>query len=326
MARASGAQEQWVQCDSCFKWRRLPLDALLPSKWTCAENSWDQSRSSCSAPDELPPRELDSLLRLNKEFKRRKIASLGRETQDNESSGLDALANAAINGDNGDNPVTPSVATTTKHPRHRPGCSCIVCIQPPSGKGKHKPNCTCTVCMTVKRRFKTLMMRKKKRQSEHEADLAQKSQQSWLPKEEAEVDSSPKQIPSQHDPSETEGRPGNEPESSQNVNLSTITSRVAETGKGDIDLNCDPAREEEAQAGSSRLSMMNLFRVANQPLESYLKETGLPSLVTDLHAQSQANNDNEASENHDLPSGEERESTDEENCETETDQVENDTS
>lgn len=319
VARASGVQEQWVQCDSCFKWRRLPLDALLPSKWTCAGNSWDQSRSSCSAPDELPPRELDNLLRLNKDFKRRKMASLGREIQDHESSGLDALATAAIHGENGDNPSSTSVATTTKHPRHRPGCSCIVCIQPPSGKGKHKPTCTCTVCMTVKRRFKTLMMRKKKRQSDHEADIAQKSQQSWHPKEETEVDSSPKQILSHRNPPENESRPCDEPDSSQNIKL-------AETGKGNIDLNCDPAREDEIQARSSRLSMMSLLRVANQPLESYLKETGLSSLASDLHAQSQATDENEAPENQSLPSGEDRESTEEENCETEMDQIENDTS
>ena len=90
-------QEQWAQCDSCSKCRRLPVDVLLPPKWTCADNNWDQSRSafrqsyflciltltkfqrksfhflryfvvrsSCSAPDELTPRELENLLRLNK--------------------------------------------------------------------------------------------------------------------------------------------------------------------------------------------------------------------------------------------------------------------
>jgi hypothetical protein len=37
-------QEQWAQCDSCSKWRRLPVDILLPPKWTCADNVWDQSR------------------------------------------------------------------------------------------------------------------------------------------------------------------------------------------------------------------------------------------------------------------------------------------
>ncbi|KAE8673909.1 B3 domain-containing protein [Hibiscus syriacus] len=64
--RSTGGQEQWAQCDSCSKWRRLSVDVLLPPKWTCADNNWDQSRSSCSAPDELSPRELKNLLRLNR--------------------------------------------------------------------------------------------------------------------------------------------------------------------------------------------------------------------------------------------------------------------
>jgi len=76
------------------------------------------------------------------------------------SDGLDTLANLAILGEGEALPSQP----TTKHPRHRPGCSCIVCIQPPSGKGpKHKQTCTCNVCMTVRRRFRTLMLRREKK-------------------------------------------------------------------------------------------------------------------------------------------------------------------
>lgn len=37
-------QEQWAQCDSCSKWRRLPVDILLPSKWMCTDNVSDQNR------------------------------------------------------------------------------------------------------------------------------------------------------------------------------------------------------------------------------------------------------------------------------------------
>ncbi|CAN1277214.1 B3 domain-containing transcription repressor VAL2 [Linum perenne] len=226
VARSTGIQEQWAQCDGCSKWRRLPIDVLLPPKWTCSENAWDQTRCSCSAPDELTPRELENLLRQNKDFKKRRVAT---STQEPEPSGLDALANAAILGD--------MVATTTKHPRHRPGCSCIVCIQPPSGKGKHKPTCTCNVCMTVKRRFKTLMMRKKKRQSEREAEIAQRNQQLWG---EAKAESSNKLV---------------EMKSADN------------NGKGHIDLNCHPDREEDAQ-----MTVMNLLQVASLPLEAYLKQ------------------------------------------------------
>ncbi|PON92757.1 Zinc finger-type transcription factor [Trema orientale] len=298
IVRSTGEQEQWTQCDGCSKWRRLPVDVLLPYKWKCADNAWDQSRCSCSAPDELTPREMESLLRLNKEFKKRRVASNNRPTQENESSGLDALANAAILGDNAADPGTPSVATTTKHPRHRPGCSCIVCIQPPSGKGKHKPSCTCNVCMTVKRRFKTLMMNKKKRQSEREAELANRNQKTWGPRDEAEVDSTSRHVSSQLDPSDNETRSANESESKNQCML-------AETTKETLDLNCHPIREEDSRAGSSRISMMSLLQNASRPLDAYLKQNGLTSLIQEQQTSSssqappQATNESEEQLNED---------------------------
>ncbi|EEF33676.1 transcription factor, putative [Ricinus communis] len=283
IVRAVGGQEQWTPCDSCCKWRKLPVDILLPPKWTCADNLGDQSRCSCSAPDELTPRELENLLRLNKDFKKRRITTILRPAQEQESSGLDALANAAILGDEAD-PGTTAVATTTKHPRHRPGCSCIVCIQPPSGKGKHKPSCTCNVCMTVKRRFKTMMLRKKKRQSEREAEIAQRNQHISGLRDEAEVESSSKHASTPQDPSENEARSMNELESkSQSNNLS---NKMVDAGKGHIDLNCQPDREEESQAGVARMSMMSLLQVASLPLETYLKQNGLTSLVSEQQGSS----------------------------------------
>ncbi|CAL8165899.1 unnamed protein product [Prunus armeniaca] len=279
IVRSTGEHEQWAQCDSCSKWRRLPVDVLLPSKWTCADNAWDQSRRSCSAPDELAPRELESFLRMSKEFKKRRTVADNRPTQEHESSGLDALANAAILGDNAADPGTASVATTTKHPRHRPGCSCIVCIQPPSGKGKHKPNCTCNVCNTVKRRFKTLMINKKKRQSEREAEIAYRNQHAWGPRDEAEVDSTSRHVSSHVDPSDNEARSANESDSKSQ-------SKVAETGKGILDLNCHPGREGELQAGPNHVSMMSLVQVASLPLETYLKHNGLTSLMSEQQATS----------------------------------------
>ncbi|KAJ0261878.1 B3 domain-containing transcription repressor VAL1 [Hirschfeldia incana] len=162
-SKPSGEQERWASCDECTKWRRLPADALLPPKWTCSDNAWDVSRCSCSAPEESL-KELEDVLRAGKEYKKRRYQTAKTEE---EPSGLDALASAAVLGDalgGGDS----GVATTTRHPRHRVGCSCIVCIQPPSGKGRHKPTCGCTVCSTVKRRFKTLMMRRKKKQLERD--------------------------------------------------------------------------------------------------------------------------------------------------------------
>lgn len=35
---------QWAQCEDCFKWRKLPADVCLSSRWTCSENSWDPER------------------------------------------------------------------------------------------------------------------------------------------------------------------------------------------------------------------------------------------------------------------------------------------
>ena len=40
------AQEEWVQCDACARWRTLPppgdalYPLLLPEQWTCAMNTW----------------------------------------------------------------------------------------------------------------------------------------------------------------------------------------------------------------------------------------------------------------------------------------------
>ncbi|XP_058110636.1 B3 domain-containing protein Os07g0679700 isoform X2 [Magnolia sinica] len=275
-ARPSGGQDQWAQCDNCYKWRRLPVDVLLPPKWTCADNSWDPRRSSCSVPDELSPKESENLLRLNKDFKRRRMAASCKPTPELEPSGLDALATAAVLGDDG-NPAVPSIATTTKHPRHRPGCTCIVCIQPPSGKGpKHKPTCTCNVCMTVKRRFKTLMMRKKKRQSEREAETAQKKH-GWS-KDDLEVDSALRRL-LPHDPTERDPMQSNDLEPGNQAKILT-------EGKGHIDLNCHPDREDDPQAGLPRMSMMSLLQVASLPLETYLKQNGLTSLVCEQQASS----------------------------------------
>ncbi|XP_010252058.1 PREDICTED: B3 domain-containing transcription repressor VAL2-like isoform X2 [Nelumbo nucifera] len=285
-AQPSGKLDQWTQCDNCSKWRRLPVDALLPPKWTCVDNVWDTDRCSCSAPNEMSPKELENLLRLNMDLKKRRILASQKPSQEREPSGLDALATAAVLGDNGGDSGPPSVATTTKHPRHRPGCTCIVCIQPPSGKGpKHKPTCTCNVCMTVKRRFKTLMMRKKKRQSEREAEIAQRKQHIWGPKDETEVENTSKGVLLQLDATDSENRQANE-SGSVGGQTRILMEKAGENSKAQIDLNCQPDREEEQQAGSTRVSMMSLLQVASLPLETYLKQNGLTSLVSEQQASS----------------------------------------
>lgn len=169
--------------------------------------------------------------------------------------GLDTLANLAILGE-GESLQPSSQATTTKHPRHRPGCSCIVCIQPPSGKGpKHKQTCTCNVCLTVKRRFRTLMMRREKKQSEKEAETTRKKQQQQPPPtvpEKLENESivtssnntgnSPNQRREFHDGSDDEP--------------SRMKPSSTSPFKGQIDLNIQPEREEGLSPGSDSGSVI----------------------------------------------------------------------
>ncbi|KAF3331842.1 B3 domain-containing protein [Carex littledalei] len=261
--RASGDQDQWIQCDECFRWRRLTINVIVASKWTCSDNTCDPKYSSCSAPDELSPQEAQNLLQQYEEIKRQRNGgySFKRNFSELDAPGLDALATAATLGDSANvNQATPSVAPTTKHPRHRPGCSCIVCIQPPSGKGpKHSPSCTCNVCMTVRRRFKTLMMRKKQKQSEREeAEVNNSKKLSWAAsKDEAEVSNSSRGTPLPVLDVHRESESG---------------SLGLDTNRTGIDLNFHPDPQ-------SRPSMLSLLEVANRPLESYLKQNGLASLA-----------------------------------------------
>lgn len=172
----AGEKIQWVQCEDCSKWRKLPADALLPPRWTCSQNSWDTERSLCSAAQEINAEQLEDLLPANNLAGSKKMEAATQDSDALEAlEGLDTLANLAILEVNEAIPL--SSQATTKHPRHKPGCTCIVCIQPPSGKGpKHKQTCTCNVCVTVKRRFRTLMMRRERKQSEKEEETARRNQ------------------------------------------------------------------------------------------------------------------------------------------------------
>lgn len=55
-SRPLPAEPQWVQCDGCRKWRRLPAQvdvSGLPEHWFCALNRWDPLRNRCEAPEEV---------------------------------------------------------------------------------------------------------------------------------------------------------------------------------------------------------------------------------------------------------------------------------
>ncbi|XP_021716770.1 B3 domain-containing transcription repressor VAL1-like isoform X2 [Chenopodium quinoa] len=265
--RRSGAQEQWAQCDNCSKWRKLPTETYLPSRWTCSENFWDSTRSLCTSPEETYPKELDNLVRGSKESRKRKAAE--SPEQRCEPSGLDALATAATLGDSDE----PSAGATTRHPRHRPGCTCIVCIQPPSGKGKHKPSCVCNVCLTVKRRFKTLMMRKKKRQCEREAEMAQQKSN--------ELQVKGPQLPKKAAANDVMLNKDNlENEVSQEKSQERMQLDEGEnSSKGHIDLNCHPIREEDSTADAQpSVGIMALAQAASAP-DLYMEPNGLANLL-----------------------------------------------
>ncbi|GAA0151900.1 hypothetical protein LIER_10517 [Lithospermum erythrorhizon] len=273
-SRPSGVEEQWVQCDSCSKWRVLPVDILIPAKWSCSDNIWDSKRCSCSAGEDINVHQLDAMQRVNKDSKRRKITSENKLPVECEPSGLDALATAAVLGDNMNEMGDASPGTTTKHPRHRPGCSCIVCIQPPSGKGKHPPSCKCNVCLTVRRRFKTLMQRKKKRQSDREAELAHEKDQE-----------------STRNASETDATVGeallqmHHPENNGTPDGKQMDEAETEASKASLDLNSHPTREDELLAAAAGMSLTNLVNATSLPLEMYLKQSGLGSLGPCLPSQ-----------------------------------------
>ncbi|KAG0583841.1 hypothetical protein KC19_3G166000 [Ceratodon purpureus] len=263
----SGFQEQWAQCDDCGTWRRVPIDAFVPARWSCAQNSWDQTRNLCSAAQEVSSDKLEVLLGPptsdgGKQESAPKVASTGREetvSTTSAAAGLDALAQAAS--------TSLSPVRTTKHPRHRPGCTCIVCIQPPSGKGpKHKASCICNVCVTVKRRFRTLMQRRKKRQSEREYEVF-RSKREW-----------PEEENSDFAMLDVVGKSGtadvtNAVDDSPPTALVRPRDGGSEEGpvKGAIDLNIQPDHEE-------RVSMVRLLQDATLPLSAYLHQQRLSTL------------------------------------------------
>ncbi|XP_050235779.1 B3 domain-containing protein Os07g0563300 [Mercurialis annua] len=256
----SGEKVQWVRCEYCFKWRKLPANADLPFKWTCAGNSWDPDRSLCSAGQELTTEQLADLLPSCNLAGSKKMKAVKQETENVEVlEGLDALANLAILGENEAFPT--SSQATTKHPRHRPGCSCIVCIQPPSGKGpKHKQTCTCNVCQTVKRRFKTLMMKREKKQSEKDAETTKKKPQQSLHEKLPDDEASP----SGNSSSPNKKLVGEGSDDDPN-RIKSSTSPF----KGQIDLNIQPEREDELSPGSDSGSTMKMIQDAT---ERYLRQ------------------------------------------------------
>lgn len=116
---------------------------------------------------------------------------------------------AGVLDDDGDS----SAGATTKYPRHRSGCICIVCIQASSGKGRHSPP-----CITVKRRVDTLLARKKQLLGTQKDDDI-------------------------YDGDEGDGACLSEKEG--NINKGCL--KKGELSAGQIDLNCRPDLDEDMQ-------------------------------------------------------------------------------
>ncbi|TKY47260.1 B3 domain-containing transcription repressor VAL isoform X5 [Spatholobus suberectus] len=183
------------------------------------------------------------------DFKKRRIVENSKSIQEHEPSGLDAVASAAVLGENLLEPP-PNILDTV------PGYSAL--------KWKRE-TCTCNVCMAVKRRFKTLMLRRKKRQSEREANAAQKDQ--VIQKEESETNGA-----SRDDTSRLE----------KEVGLNRSQVEVGEFSAGQIDLNSHPNRED-MQVDITGLNMSShLETIANHTVREYMNQNGLRSFNNEV--------------------------------------------
>ncbi|KAI3680637.1 hypothetical protein L6452_35410 [Arctium lappa] len=162
--------------------------------------------------------------------------------------GLDALADMAIQDGEA---IPTSSQATTRHPRHRPGCTCVVCIQPPSAT-KHKPTCTCNVCLAVKRFTQSPMVHHDPKHSDKEvgnsvcdpchvayADILRHTQMGSGHDHKTAAGGS-----SENDP---DGEKPSTPFKSQN-----------------IDLNTQPEREEESSPVSESIGITSLVQEPTQ--------------------------------------------------------------
>ncbi|VVB12193.1 unnamed protein product [Arabis nemorensis] len=110
---------------------------------------------------------------------------------------------------------------TTRHPRHKSGCPCIVCIQSPSGFGpKHIQGCCCKVCNMRIRRRRSFSLQREKKLIER-AKNAQKEDE--------------------------ESMPGSNKSGKTRKNHEHKASPL----KGQIDLNFQPEKDEESMPGSN---------------------------------------------------------------------------
>ncbi|KAJ9565980.1 hypothetical protein OSB04_001946 [Centaurea solstitialis] len=169
--------------------------------------------------------------------------------------GLDALADLAIQ----DGEPASSQATT-RHPRHRPGCTCIVCIQSPSAT-KHKPTCTCNVCLAVKRSTQTHMLHHGPKHSEREAGNSAQD-----PSRPPYADTlHHTQIGNSGRDHKTTGGGSSENDPDGEKPSTPFKSQ-------NIDLNTQPEREEESSPVSESIGITSLVQ---EPTQRYITDGNL---------------------------------------------------
>jgi hypothetical protein len=52
----ASVEDEWVECEKCFKWRRLPNHISadsIPDVWECSMNTWNAKYSICNSPEEV---------------------------------------------------------------------------------------------------------------------------------------------------------------------------------------------------------------------------------------------------------------------------------
>ncbi|KZV51983.1 hypothetical protein F511_08593 [Dorcoceras hygrometricum] len=222
---AFGKQMQWVQCEDCFKWRKVPQDALLPSEWICSENVWDLDRSRCSDAEELAVGKLQVILPAIKKdsSKRREITTKDAEmfaTQERH----DTRVNLAIQAD--DEGISASADSRSNHPSEK--------------SPKHKQSCDCAICSSLKHRFRTLMDKYVKQQLEEVGEsISQKLNQQQLPEQVHNVET--QAVPDTGNITSTWG----EERKIVCLDYHNMQKSSSSPLKGQIDLNIQPEREED---------------------------------------------------------------------------------
>ncbi|CAI9787914.1 unnamed protein product [Fraxinus pennsylvanica] len=244
-----GEKIQWVECEDCFKWRKVPANALLPSRWTCSGNVWGLERSLCSTAQQLTTEQLEDILSTTTEVSKEKKITEQNSDLVVAQEGLDALANLAIQGDGVDLPA--SSQTRTKHAGCKLDCTCTVCIQPSDGNDpKHKQTCDFADSESLKHHFRTLMERCEKKQLAKEAESA-------CQKLHVDTDT--------YLSSDTGKNCLNQEEASQGGCLDDPNERKSSVSplKGQIDLNIQPEREDLSPCSDSG-AMKRLLEDATQ--------------------------------------------------------------